>query len=81
MRIAAKRRVAALRAVTLRHNRERDKMIQKLQKLEMLYKTGRLDRYRYQNALTLLFQAGVLTLPEYSSLYDEAVGDSIVDLD
>lgn len=56
-------------------------MIQKLQKLEMLYKTGRLDRYRYQNALTLLFQAGVLTLPEYSALYDEAVGDSIIDLD
>lgn len=56
-------------------------MRDKLKVIETLYKTGRLNRYDYQNALDLLFNAGVLGLHEYTMLYDEAVTDSMVDLD
>lgn len=56
-------------------------MRDRLKVIETLYKTGRLNRYDYQNALDLLFNAGAIGLHEYSVLQNEAVTDSIIGLD
>jgi len=54
-------------------------MDEKLKELEMLYKSGRLDRYRYQDALSKLLAAGAITLDQFNLLNSEAVADSILD--
>lgn len=54
-------------------------MKEKLKELEMLYKSGRIDRYRYQDALAKLHAAGLITSEEFNLLNEEAVADCLID--
>jgi len=53
----------------------------RIKQLEQLYKTGVIDRYKFQDALALLHFAGMIDLETYATLNDEAIADSIAALD
>ena len=53
---------------------------QKIKELEALYRAGKLDRYRYQDALAHLYGSGAIPYETFSLLNDDAISDAILSL-
>ena len=53
---------------------------QKLKELEALYRSSKLDRYRFQDALSHLYAQGTIPYELFSMMNDIAVTDALVSL-